>query len=63
MLLGVLLFVAGAWTAWGPKIPFLGKLPGDILIRKESFTIYFPIATCIVLSLLVTLLWRWLGPK
>ncbi|MFA5101293.1 MAG: DUF2905 domain-containing protein [Candidatus Omnitrophota bacterium] len=36
------------------RIPFLGKLPGDILIRREHFTFYFPIATSIVLSLIVS---------
>jgi len=43
------------------KIPF-GKLPGDILIKKENFTFYFPIVTCILLSIILTLLfsliWR-----
>ena len=33
MMMGVVLLAAGAWMAWGPKIPFLGKLPGDILMR------------------------------
>jgi hypothetical protein len=63
MVLGVVLFVVGAWMAWGPKIPFLGKLPGDILIRRESFTFYFPIVTCLLLSVIATLLLRWFGPK
>lgn len=63
MVLGVMLFAAGAWLAWGPKIPFLGKLPGDILIRRGSFTFYFPFATCIAISVLLTILMRWFGPK
>jgi hypothetical protein len=63
MVMGVVLFVVGAWMAWGPKIPFLGKLPGDIIIRRESFTFYFPIATCILISVVLTLLIRWFGPK
>jgi hypothetical protein len=63
MVLGVLLFVVGAWMAWGPPIPFLGKLPGDIVIHKESYTFYFPIVTCIVVSVILTLLMRWFGPK
>jgi len=61
MILGAVLLAAGAWMAWGPKIPFLGKLPGDILIRKESYTFYFQVVTCLVLSLIVTLLIRWFG--
>ncbi len=37
-------------------IPFLGKLPGDILIQKKNFTFYFPVGTSIVLSILLTLI-------
>jgi len=39
----------------GDKIPWVGKLPGDIVIKKEKFTFYFPLATCILISLLITL--------
>lgn len=38
------------------KIPFIGKLPGDITIRKENMQIFFPIATSIVLSMAVSLI-------
>jgi hypothetical protein len=50
-LLGLLLTFAG-------RIPGLGKLPGDIVVRRGSVTFYFPLATCVVLSLLLTLLFR-----
>lgn len=43
------------------KIPWIGRLPGDILIRKGNFTFYFPLATCILLSLLLTILLWILG--
>ena len=46
---GLLLFLAG-------KIPYIGRLPGDIYIKKGNFTFYFPLATCIILSLLFTLI-------
>ena len=46
--LGVILLVAG-------RLPFLGRLPGDITISRDNMTIYIPIATSIVLSLLLTL--------
>ncbi len=48
-LLGGLLLLAG-------KIPFLGRLPGDIVIRRESWSFYFPLTTGIVISILLTLL-------
>jgi hypothetical protein len=43
-----------------PKLPWLGKLPGDILIKKENFTFYFPLATSIVLSVLLTIIMMFL---
>ncbi len=49
LLLGVSLFLGG-------KIPFFGRLPGDILLEKKNFTLYFPLATCALLSILLTLL-------
>ncbi|WP_072151797.1 DUF2905 domain-containing protein [Candidatus Kryptobacter tengchongensis] len=62
MLLGVLIFVFGLILLIadkiGSKIPFLGKLPGDILLQKRNFTFYFPLTTSILLSLILTLvLW------
>jgi hypothetical protein len=50
--LGVLLTLAG-------KLPGVGRLPGDILYRRGNFTFYFPLATSILLSLLLTLIF-WL---
>lgn len=45
--IGVLLYFSG-------KLPWVGKLPGDILIKKENFSLFFPIGTCILISLLLT---------
>ncbi|MGH7454613.1 MAG: DUF2905 domain-containing protein, partial [bacterium] len=45
MLIGIVLLVAGAALYFLKGINFLGKLPGDILIKKENFTFYFPLAT------------------
>ena len=56
MVIGLLIFLAGAWLAWGPRIPWLGRLPGDIVIRRESYTIYVPIVTCILISILMSLI-------
>ena len=38
------------------KAPFSGKLPGDIVIRKEHFTFYFPLATSIIMSIIISLI-------
>ena len=43
-------------SASPPEIPFLGKLPGDIRIEKENFTFYFPVATCLVASAILSLI-------
>jgi uncharacterized membrane protein YkgB len=56
ILLGVLIVVIGLLLLIGEKIPWLGKLPGDIIIRKEKFTFYIPITTSILISILLTLL-------
>ena len=49
LALGLLLQVSG-------KIPWLGRLPGDIRIERENFSFYFPIATSILLSVVLSLL-------
>lgn len=50
------LVIAGIGAIWllSPSIPWLGKLPGDISIERESFKFYFPVVTCIVISVLLT---------
>lgn len=52
---GVVLIVLGIIFSVGGKIPWLGQLPGDIYVKKGNFTFYFPVVTCLVLSLLLTL--------
>jgi hypothetical protein len=56
ILLGVFIIVIGIFFVIGDKIPWIGRLPGDFIIRKEKFTFYFPLATCILLSIILTLL-------
>lgn len=54
--LGIVLVAAGLLMLYGPKIPWLGKLPGDIYIEKGNLKFYFPLATCLLLSGLVSLI-------
>ena len=56
ILFGLILIVAGLLWTFGGKIPLLGKLPGDIRIERENFSFYFPLGTCILISLVVSLL-------
>jgi len=62
LFLGGLLIFVGAFFYLGGKLPFrLGKLPGDIVHRGEHTTFYFPIVTCLVLSVALSLLFWLLG--
>jgi hypothetical protein len=62
LVLGGLLVVIGAVLYFGWRLPFrLGRLPGDIVHRGEHATFYFPIVTCLVLSLALSLLFWLIG--
>ena len=56
VILGVVVIVVGLLLWFADKIPFLGKLPGDITIKKENLRIYIPIATMVILSILMTII-------
>lgn len=53
VLLGLVLLVAGHFSG---KVPWLGRLPGDIYIQRGTWTFYFPLATCLIISVVLTLL-------
>lgn len=55
IIVGIFCIAVGLLISYGPKIPFLGKLPGDITIESENYKLYFPIVTCIVISVLLSL--------
>ena len=62
LLLGGALVVIGALLYFGGRLPFrLGRLPGDVVWRGEHTTLYFPIVTCIILSLALSLLLWFVG--
>jgi uncharacterized protein HemY len=52
---GVILIFLGLIFSFAAKIPYLGKLPGDIVIQRENFTFYFPLTTGLILSILFSL--------
>jgi len=57
LALGGVLVIVGAWFTFGAKLPFrLGRLPGDIYHQGRHGTFYFPIVTCILVSVALTLL-------
>ncbi len=57
MLMGVVLVVLGFLLTFFEKLPLgLGRLPGDIVIKRDNFTFYFPLGTSIILSVVLSLL-------
>jgi hypothetical protein len=56
LLLAVVIGVVGLLLIIIGNIPFFGKLPGDVLIRRGGGTFFFPIVTCIVISIVLTIL-------
>jgi len=63
ILIGLLSMTIGIILIISPKIPFLGKLPGDIFYQKNNFTFYFPLMTSIIISILLTLIINFIGWK
>ena len=55
IVLGLILAAVGLIILFADKIPFLGRLPGDILIKRKSFTIYFPLVSMLIVSLILTI--------
>ena len=56
IILGLVLAGFGLLITVAGQVPFLGRLPGDIYIKREGFVFYFPLATSMVISLILTLL-------
>jgi len=53
---GIAIFVIGVLITFSGKIPFLGKLPGDFAFKGKNWSFYFPIATSLLLSVLLSLI-------
>lgn len=58
IVIGLVIAAFGVVITFAGKIPWLGKLPGDIYIKRENFSFYFPLATCILISAVISfILW------
>ena len=55
VVVGIVLVVVGLLFSLGGKIPWLGHLPGDIYIQRGRFTFFFPVTTCLFISIIITL--------
>jgi len=63
IVFGLLLIAIGVIFLFGCKIGWFGRLPGDILIEKKNFTFYFPVATSILLSIIIWVILYFLGRR
>ncbi len=63
ILFGVVLVLLGGLLLVVGKIPYIGRLPGDFYIERENFTFYFPLATSMLISILLTFLFSLFGRR
>ena len=56
ILFGVVSIVGGLVLLIVPRVPWLGRLPGDVIVERERFTLYVPIVTSLVVSIVLTIL-------
>jgi hypothetical protein len=63
LIIGACFLVLGLLFSFIKQIPFIGKLPGDILIEKKNFTFYFPLATSLILSVVLSVVFYLFGKK
>ncbi len=63
IVFGVVLALVGGLLVLIGKVPFLGRLPGDIVVRRENWSVYFPLTTCIVISVVLTVIFSLFGRR
>ena len=56
IIVGIVCILLGLFITYSNKLPFLGKLPGDISVDRGNFKIYFPLTTSIIISIIISLL-------
>ncbi len=60
IVVGVVIVIVGIVVTFGSRIPYLGRLPGDILIKRENFVFYFPLATSVIVSIILSVIFYFL---
>ena len=63
IILGLVIAIVGVLIVMGGKVPWIGRLPGDFTFRGERFTFYFPLATSILISVVLTLVFWFIGKR
>jgi len=62
VITGIVIAAVGGLLLLSARVPWIGRLPGDIMIQRKNFTFYFPLATSILLSLVLTFIF-WLSGR
>ncbi|MBI4380831.1 MAG: DUF2905 domain-containing protein [candidate division NC10 bacterium] len=63
ILFGVILAAVGGLMLFIGKVPYIGRLPGDIYVQRKNFSFYFPLTTSILLSIVLTLLFSFFSRR
>jgi len=63
ILIGLVITIVGVLLVLAGKIPWIGRLPGDFTVKGEKFTFYFPLATSILISIVLSLIFWFTGRK
>ncbi len=63
IIIGVVIAGLGFLVLLGGKIPWIGRLPGDFYFKGKNFTFYFPLATSIIISIVLTVILMFIGRK
>ena len=58
LFFGIVLIILGTIFLLAGKLPFYGRLPGDIVIQRKNFVFYFPLGLCILISIILTIIFR-----
>jgi len=63
IIIGIAAICLGLALAYLPRIPYVGRLPGDIYIKRDNFVLYFPLATSIIISIILSLVLYVIGRR
>jgi len=62
-IIGLVILIIGLLIMLGEKIPWIGRLPGDFYFKGKNFTFYFPLATSIIISIILTVILMFINRK
>lgn len=61
IIVGAVIILIGIVVLYANRIPYIGRLPGDIYIKRDNFAFYFPLTTCILISIIIYIILKILG--